>query len=245
MLLLICLAILATIYAVTLATKIIKHENEMAAARNELAALPQLETAQNAPVWSTLGIYEDKMRAINPDYVGLLTTGGADYFPVVRGSDNEKYLTTSYAGDENMLGAVFMDYRCVGDNLPHLIIYAHNAIDLSGNSYFFNGLNYFLEPDYLAANPIIGYIESDLLYEFEIFSARVTDTNDPAYQLDFSGENAFEDFLNACAAPENAPQILTLSTCYVQGNDDARIIVQGALREVLGVDRARSTVGER
>jgi len=240
---LVCLAVLTSICAIVLAVKVIPQELEIAAAGRELDVLPQLPKTSTV-VWSVLNTYEEKMRGINPDYVGLLTIEGMNDFPVVRGNDNEKYLSTSYVGDENILGAIFMDYRCAGEDEPHIIIYGHNATDLSGNSYFFNGLSLFLDEKYMSEHPIITFIENDYLYEFKIFSARITDINDPAYQLDFSQTGVFETFLERNGAPPDAVQILTLSTCYVAGGDDGRIVVQGVRRNVWEVDKMQTMVAE-
>ena len=70
--------------------------------------------------------------------------------------------------------------------------------------------------------------------EYEIFSVRYTDINDPAYNLDFSTAECFRAFLERNGAPLDATQILTLSTCVGGGSgyEDKRIIVQGVLRNI-------------
>ena len=50
---------------------------------------------------------------INKDYVGYLELSGCDIAdPVVKGEDNEYYLTHSVRGGTIKRAAIFMDYRC-------------------------------------------------------------------------------------------------------------------------------------
>ena len=76
----------------------------------------------------------DALRAINPDIVAwVYVPGTAINYPVVRGEDNEYYLTHDFDGDQGWLanyGAIFMDYR----NNPNwsdnaYFIYGHHMND--------------------------------------------------------------------------------------------------------------------
>jgi len=176
---------------------------------------------------SYVSAFDEGMREINPDYICWLKIDGTmiDY-PVVRAADNEKYLNLSFAGEKNRFGALFMDYRCAGSHVPHIIIYGHNV----KNGYMFGTLRNFLDKNFTAKNPVISLRVNDRLVEYEVFSARKTNLHDPAYYIDFREPGSFEAFLLRNGAPESARQILTLSTC-VSGNDsDERVIVQAALR---------------
>ena len=178
------------------------------------------------------GALDEEMLGINPDYVCWIRVDGTEIdYPVVRGYDNEKYLTLSFNGEENIAGAIFMDYRNRGDILsydieeafPHIIIYGHN-IKRGG---MFGGLRKYLDEQYLEEHPIITLIMDDQIVEFEIFSARQTDIEDPAYFLHFDETHVFPLFANEIDAPLSATQIITLSTCVSTGENDARMIVQG------------------
>jgi|GEM_PF-1490190 len=173
--------------------------------------------------------FDLEMREINSDFVAWINVPGTriDY-PVVRAEDNEKYLNTSFFGERNRNGAIFMDYRNVGEVVPHIIIYGHNVADGS----MFTSLHRFRNPQFLADNNIITLRVNDRYIEYEIFAARLTDVNDLAYFLDFSLPGSFAAFLARINAPPDAMQILTLSTCVSRGNDNERMIVQAALRTV-------------
>ena len=83
----------------------------------------------------------------------------------------------------------------------------------------FGELKNYLNEQYRAEHPVIMFLENDSLYEFEVFSAILTDIHDPAYQLDFTAPGSFEGFLERTGAPPDAEQVITLSTCVGADND--------------------------
>jgi len=171
-----------------------------------------------------LSALDVEMRSINPDYVAWIRIDGTNIdYPVVRGSDNEKYVNTSFYGEDNIAGAIFMDYRNIGDPIPHIIIYGHNL--LQGG--MFTDLRRLLDEQFLEANNIITLVVNGYEVQFEIFSARISDVNDPAYNLNLNTPRDIARFANRINAPIRATQIITLSTCVSRGNDDERLIVQG------------------
>ena len=217
-----CLAVFSTICAAVVAFKVIPYVSDVIALRQEQASLPDLSP------------FDTSWLDINPDYVGWLKIDDTVIdFPVVRGSDNDKYLTTTFKGEDNILGAIFMDYRCTGDD-PHIIIYGHQANNKDKDKLMFGGLTDFREEQYLTDHPVILYMENDKLSEFEIFTARMSDVNDPAYQLEFSDPDSFGTFLERNGAPADAERIITLSTC-VGADNDRRMIVQGTLKHTAPV----------
>jgi sortase B len=193
---------------------------------NSLEKPEFLETENNNEIY--LSAFDLEMREINPDYICWIKIDDTviDY-PVVRAENNEKYLDLSFYGEENVFGALFMDYRCAGDYVPHIIIYGHN----SKFGDMFGGLRKFLNDDYLSAHSIITLLANDRLVKYEIYSARQTDVNDAAYEIYFSSPALFQAFAEKNGAPPDAVQILTLSTCVSGNNADERVVVQGRLIE--------------
>ena len=231
---LICLATLTTACTVIFFAVAFQHFREMNAARTEYNTLRavasqrdiEAETHVAAQFPQHINVFDAMMREINPHFVCWIRIEGTriDY-PVVRAQDNEQYLQRTFAGAENEHGAVFMDYRNMGDFVPHIIIYGHNT--RYGN--MFSDLHRFLNQDFLAENPYITLITDGRVVNYSIFSARRTDIHDPAFFLDFSEQGAFHHFLYRIGAPADATQIITLSTCVSGNNADERVIVQGAL----------------
>ena len=178
-----------------------------------------------------LGQLDEEMLKINSDYVCWIRIDGTNIdYPVVRGEDNDKYLNTSFRGEKSITGTVFMDYRINGNLMeerldyiiPHIIIYGHNL----RQGGIFSDLRKLLSGQFLEENNLIKLIVNDQVILYEIFSARRSDIDDPAYHLDFDSSRSFPRFANKVDAPLQATQILTLSTCISSGNDDERLIVQ-------------------
>jgi len=179
-----------------------------------------------------LSALDIEMLEINPDYVFWIRIDGTNIdYPVVRGSNNTKYINTSFYGEENVVGSIFMDYRNTGEiishraggSLPHIILYGHN-LQQGG---MFSDLHKYRSALFLEQNDIITLTVHGETVEFRIFDARVTDVDDPAYFLNFNRSHSFPRFANRIDAPLRATQIITLSTCVSGGSDDARLVVQG------------------
>jgi sortase B len=172
--------------------------------------------------------FDAAMSEINPDYLCWIKIEDTKIdYPVVRSNDNEKYLNTSFSLEENRFGALFMDYRCMGEYVPHIIIYGHNI----AQGDMFGDLDKYTNEDYLTAHPVITLKVQGRITGYEVFAARKTDVTDMAYNLDFSQSGAFEAFAQNCGAPEGTVQIVTLSTCAGSRADDKRVVVQAALRK--------------
>ena len=226
----ILIASAVTISCIALLGILVMQISSLTAARNNQSRLMTIiEFPDNNVLYPTTGAmsaFDMEMRGINPDYVCWIVVEGTKVnYPVVRTSDNEKYLNTSFFGERNPYGAIFMDYRNVGEIVPHIIIYGHNPRDGSK----FGSLRNFLNDEFLTNHTIITLKANDQIVEYEIFSARLTDIHDHAYFLDFSAPGSFRAFLERNDAPMDAVQIITLSTCVSRGDDDERLIVQGAL----------------
>jgi len=213
-----CIAIFTTI-------AVVAHTSSLRASEAEYDHLRGLagdiDTDNNGVQLSALDI---EMLDLNSDYVCWIRIDGTNIsYPVVRGRDNKEYINTTFYGEQNKAGAIFMDYRNVGESIPHIIIYGHN-LHFGG---MFTDLKKFLNERFLEENNIITLIVNGNEVNFEIFSARHSDINDPAYDLDLSTPRAFARFANKIDAPLKATQIITLSTCSSGGSDDERVIVQG------------------
>ena len=206
---------------------VVAHTNSIRASGIEYENLRELagdlETGYEGSGNIQLSAAEQEMRQINPDYVAWIRIDGTNIdYPVVRGNDNMHYLKTSFYGEANIIGSIFMDYRNVGESLPHIILYGHN-LQQGG---MFTDLLKFFNPQFLEENDRITLIVNDEVIEYEIFSVRLSDITDPAYDLDFGEPRYFARFANRVNAPLQATQILTLSTCTRGGSDDARVIIQ-------------------
>lgn len=170
---------------------------------------------------------------INPEYAGWIEVAGTGIsYPMAQGADNDKYLTTTFSGESNKLGAIFLDARCVDSfNAPHVIIYGHNAKNGSMFASLANLLA--LDEGRLPAPedyPAITITLPDgIVNTYSIFAVRETDTRDAAYRFDFIDAADFAAFAAELGAPKGVSRLLTLSTCTSDGGSDKRLLVHAAL----------------
>jgi len=167
--------------------------------------------------------FDLEMLEINSDYVFWINIDGTNVdHPVVQGYDNDKYIYTSFYGDNNSLGALFVDYRNNAARSSNVLIYGHNSVQ----GEMFGDLHLLLDESFLNEHNIITIKAFGRIFEYEIFSARVTNIYDSAYTIDFETQRDFTVYAHENEAPLEARNILTLSTCVSRDNDDARLIVQ-------------------
>jgi len=167
----------------------------------------------------------DELAALNRDFVGWINASSRIDYPVVRGSDNNKYINTTFLGARNTAGAIFMDYRHSKGFDEHVaILYGHYTRDGS----MFTTLISFLDPGYRRTNPNINITTRDgRALTYKVFAAKLTDAWDIAYTVGINeSSRASEVFPDA---PANARRFLLLSTCTRSRNDDERILVFAAL----------------
>jgi len=167
----------------------------------------------------------DELAALNRDFIGWIHVSNQIDYPVVRGSDNSKYINTTFLGNRNTAGTIFMDYRNTNNFDEQVsIIYGHNTRDGS----MFSPIANYLNPDFHRNNPNIVITTRDGKYlTYRVFAAKLTDAWDAAYTVGATGgAGASEIFPNA---PENASRFLLLSTCTRNSNDDERILVYAAI----------------
>ena len=190
--------------------------------------LPEPESEPEAEPAMTL----EEVMARNADCIAWIEIPGTQLsYPLVLGQNNDKYLNTTFLGNRNSAGAIFMDYRNSTDlSSQHMVVYGHNM----KNGTMFGGLAKYLDQSYLANNSAIILRTQTHIYTFRIFAAFQTDMYSPAYQIDFSGPEQFAEFANSYGAPGGTSQILTLSTC-TNGADDERILVMAAPETVVAV----------
>ncbi|MCL2627718.1 MAG: class B sortase [Oscillospiraceae bacterium] len=167
----------------------------------------------------------DELYKLNNDFIGWFSIENLIEYPVVRGRNNSKYINTTFLGERNASGAIFMDYRHTGgwDEIVS-IIYGHNMKDDS----MFAQLARYLDETFMQQNRTILVTTRDgRQLTYEIFAVKQTDAWDSAYTIAISNrERAAELLPNA---PQNASHFILLSTCTRSANPDERIIVFAAL----------------
>lgn len=195
-----------------------------------------------------------KLLEINPDTVGYIKIDGTlvDY-PVVKGTDNDYYLTHDFYKNESRSGTVMMDYRnkvMADGHSGNLVLYGHNmavgTFFAPLNEYWRTMYDSYDEPSksFYKEHPVIRF---DTLYEqaewkvfgFGIFN--VAESRGEVYgynqKLDFTSEDDFNDYIINIMDRSDiftdvdikyGDDILTLSTCcwpYEGSGDTVRLAI--------------------
>ncbi|MBP3040683.1 class B sortase [Bacillaceae bacterium Marseille-Q3522] len=170
----------------------------------------------------------------NHDYVGWLKVDGTKIdYPVVKGDDNNFYLTHNFSKEIDFAGAIFMDFRNSGKTLDkHMVLYGHHMKD---NSMFGNLENYFEDGFYQNHN-IITFDFQGSTYNWEIFSV-YTEEDGYLMKTDFRSDDEFTAYvqeikeksvISSKTAVTGNDTILSLSTC-TNDSENGRIIVHAKL----------------
>ncbi|MDR0946463.1 MAG: class B sortase [Ruminococcus sp.] len=186
------------------------------------------------------------------DYIGYLWLDGAKISdPVVKGADNEYYLTHTYYGEKNKAGAIFMDWRVVIEEetvSPNIVIYGHNQED---GTMFGDMKLYKHDIEHYNANP---FVQFNTLYdvgEYVIYGYFITnaleaqDSNGEVFRYhdqinNLDSADTFAWYMdeigkrNQIISPvdvEFGDQLLTLSTCSDEFTNSRFVIFARKLRE--------------
>lgn len=166
---------------------------------------------------------------INKDYVGWLYVNETISYPIVKGKDNDYYLTNTFTGKQNKAGAIFFDARISqGWQAKNVILYGHNL----KNSKMFGTLMNYEEADFYNQNKNIWVLTMSENFKYEVISAYTTDPVSQTYNYSFSNDQQFaayqkfvaeQSVINTEAGADPIEHILTLSTCT--NVDDGRFVV--------------------
>lgn len=168
----------------------------------------------------------DALREINSDIVAWLYCPDTQInYPVVKGTDNDFYLTHALDRSWNDNGSIFMDYRGVADfSDPNNILYGHHM----KTGAMFAVLIKYKEQSFYDAHPTMYLLTPQQNYQLNLFSGTIVPSNDEIYSSHVSLEHIKECTDNSTFAaktdiPTDHP-VLTLSTCSYEFKN-ARYVV--------------------
>ncbi|NMD72454.1 class B sortase [Bacillus sp. DNRA2] len=179
----------------------------------------------------------DELQKINKDYVGWIDISETTVnYPIVKGGDNEFYLTHNFYQDTDFAGAIFMDSQNSSGTLDkNTIIYGHNMKDKS----MFGSLQNYLDQDFFEKHKNVTIKNlNDHTYIWEIFSVYET-TKVDWMKTHFENNSDFTAFLKTIenrsiiqskTEIKEDDTLLTLSTC-TKSNDDRRLIIHAKLKK--------------
>ena len=153
----------------------------------------------------------EQIRAVNRDSIGWIRIEGPEVsYPVVKGADNDYYLTHAYNGEHLRSGTIMADYQCSPDSVyenKNTVLYGHN---MANGAMFATVQKYFRNPDMMYETTIYFY-GFDGVYVYEPVMLLDTDTSFYYYQIHFFGRGEYESFLSAMYSAANYKKDVTLS----------------------------------
>lgn len=210
---------------------------QLAAITAEKPGNPSLQKDREAEVPGDLEftIPSEKLKQMNPDYVGWLILPGADIdYPVVQGSDNSYYLDHLFDGTKNKAGCLFLDAENSTDfSSRNSIIYGHYM----KNKSMFYELSSYKEESWWKNHPEFRLILPDRQAKLTVFSAYVADVEEDAWQMDFESQEAYEKWIKnrkerSLFQPDQEigipDSVVTCSTCSYEF-ENARFVVHMAV----------------
>lgn len=199
------------------------------------AILCELPNFQCSTVQAPIEVDFEALQEINEDIIGWIYVEGIEEinYPIVQGEDNETYLHTTYEGNYNFAGTLFIDYMNHRDFKDcNTIIYGHNM----KNGSMFGKLRKFVSDlEIYEKSKYFWILTPEGNYRYEIVSAYTTAVNSQTYTLFYKRDESFKEYLEYirdCSEIETSmrrlavwDKVVTLSTCT--GNDATRFVVQG------------------
>lgn len=174
--------------------------------------------------------------AENSDCIGWIFIEGTEVdYPVMHTpSEPQKYLRRNFDGEDSTGGVPFLQENTTLTE-GHLIIYGHNM----RNGSMFADIAKYDELEYCDAHPTIEFETADGVRYYDVYAVALVDKYDEWYGfVTGDSEEVFDTAVTTVTGkalyqtevvPEYGKQILTLSTCYGD-NDDDRIVVIGIAR---------------
>jgi len=165
----------------------------------------------------------------NPDFIGWIRIEGTSIdYPVVQGANNTKYLNTTFMGDRNPSGTIFMDNECSFGFTGFAILHGHNM----RNGSMFADLHKFRNREFLAEHNVITIFTPDgEVIVFSIFDVILTDIYDNVFDIPVEGQEAFTEYFKdydlAGHSLRDRSGILVLSTC-TEGHRNERLLILAA-----------------
>ena len=173
----------------------------------------------------------------NSDTIGWLKVNGTNIeYVVVKGTDNDYYLSHNFEKQNNSAGWIFADYRNKLDYTDYnTVIYGHNM----KNDSMFGTLKNALKKEWYnnEENIQIVLVTENGTFNYEVFSVYEEKASDYPIQTGFSNDNEYLNFLNTIKDKSIKDfnvelsvekGILTLSTC---GNDNKNRVILHAIKE--------------
>ncbi|MBR2674023.1 MAG: class B sortase [Mogibacterium sp.] len=173
----------------------------------------------------------DALRKINPDVVAWIyyESSVIDY-PIVQGTDNDKYIYTRFDGEESGFGCLFVDAATESPFRQfNTIVYGHHM----KNGSMFADLKKLKSPEYCRQHPRLELITPEGKYHLEIWAFLNQPSDSKIYETNIQEESERLSYIETASelslyttdiAIEPTDRLVVLSTCAYE-YDQARYMV--------------------
>lgn len=174
-----------------------------------------------------------KLKSLNPEVVAWIRFDEPSQisYPVVQGSDNSKYLNTTFEGKKNSAGALFVDVDNTGDFTDrNTFIYGHNM----KNGSMFGQLRKYKTKDFGLEHPYFYiYTPDGKEATYQVFAVSVVKDTSESYKKWYNTDEEFLEYIKYIRSIAGYKtdvevgvdsKIVSLSTC-TNVSDDERLLV--------------------
>ena len=193
------------------------------------------ENVQKPKIHTSLKVDFAKLQKTNKDMVAWIQFDEPERisYPIVKGEDNDKYLTTTFEGKKNSAGAIFMDVSNNGDfSDRNTFIYGHNM----KNGSMFGQLRKFKAKNYYEQNPYFYiYTPDGKEVKYQIFAVCIVEDTSRSYTRYYDNDEQYLDYLKYVKSIARydtgvevtaESKIVSLSTC-TNVSETQRLLVHG------------------
>ncbi len=172
---------------------------------------------------------EEEVVNINKNIIGHIKIDDTSIdYPILQGSDNNKYLNVNYKEEYSYSGSIFMDYRNTLDD-NYYIIYGH-SLKAGG---MFSDIKKYKDKEYFSNHLNGTIILNNNKYEIHIILISKVNAFDEVYNLNKSN-NEIVNYskrisINKIDDIDNYDKLLLLSTCSASSKND-RLVLLGFLK---------------
>lgn len=177
----------------------------------------------------------EKLKEINSEVVAWIRFEEPSQisYPVVKGPDNSKYLKTTFEGNTNAAGTLFVDVDNSGDFTDrNTFVYGHNM----KNGSMFGQLRKYKNKDFGKEHPYFYiYTPDGKETTYQVFAVSVVKDTSESYRKWYNTDEEFLDYIKYIRSIAGYKRdvevgvdskIVSLSTC-TNVSDDERLLVHG------------------
>lgn len=213
---------------------------------------PEVEEGEETEEKPIFTVDFDKLLSINKETVAWIRFDEPSKinYPVVHGTDNDKYLKTTFEGKKNAAGTLFVDVNNAGDfSDRNTFIYGHNM----KNGSMFGRLRKYKDADFCKQNPYFYiYTPDGKEVKYQVFAACIVEDTSESYKKFYADDNEYLEYLKYIKSIARYDtgvevtadsQIVSLSTC-TNVTETQRLLVHGVKIEetMTGVEAEETPV---